>query len=216
MCGRRFEVAAAILCAATLACESPSDVPELWSPVSAAVVAPGADIYSYTHQGDVLTDPGTATGKRNVGAKSDEIWMSGVGDATKLIFEDAFADPLDPEGKCFPRTFDGARTLPVDFSGALRPDKRDPSTVGAQYWFRALGTDGLTPFKYLLSVEGTVRSGEVLSPFPPAPGQTSVVDWTAAAMSTEGKGKGTQGGNAGAACTGPAAISGSVTVVGVS
>ncbi len=169
--------------------------------------------YTYTHLVDVTTAPSTAIGLKGAGKKSNQVVMSGSGgDDAKIIFSKDFADQFDPTRMCFPRDGD-FNTLPVDFSGALLPGKKNnPSRVTGQYFFRGKGTGG-EDFKYQLELRGTVMSGT----FAPDPTETVVVTWdgmNAAEMNTEGKGKGKKGGNAGSACVGTKTISGTVTIVG--
>ncbi len=170
--------------------------------------------YTYTHLVDVTTAPSTAIGLKGAGKKSNQVVMSGSGgDDAKIIFSKDFADQFDPTRMCFPRDGD-FNTLPVDFSGALLPGKKNnPSRVTGQYFFRNFGTDGTTPFKYELELTGTFSSGT----FAPDLNEMVVVTWdatNAAEMNTEGKGKGKKGGNTGSACVGTKTISGTVTIVG--
>ena len=179
------------------------------------MVTTGSPTYTVTHTVDITTVPSIVTGRKGAGKKSPQVVMGGHGSTDKIVFSNALADALgDASGECFPRTGDNP-TTPRNFSGALMPDKRNPSKVIGQYFFNAFGTDGTTPFKYELLLTGT-RSGD---PFPPDPTKTSTVTWDgtgAAEMITEGKGKGSKGKNAGTACVGTVTVNGSVTIVGVS
>ena len=73
-----------------------------------------------------------------------------------------------------------------------------------------------TEFKYVLNLTGTVLTGSGLSPFPPNPGQTTMVLWTAAEMNTQGGGKGKKGKNKGSACVGSVSVTGFVVIEGKS
>ncbi|MBW2500357.1 MAG: hypothetical protein JRF61_24000, partial [Deltaproteobacteria bacterium] len=107
---------------------------------------------------------------------------------------------------CFPKTA-GVRSF--DFSGALERDNKDPNVVGLLLFFSAFGTDGETEFKYVVSGDGTVAINNDKNDdgsdgiFPPEPGENQTVSFSnGLAMDTEGKGKGSKGGNASKACTG--------------
>ncbi|MCH7565626.1 MAG: hypothetical protein IH968_17575 [Gemmatimonadetes bacterium] len=213
---RRFLSFAALFgVALVLGCQDVGTGPEAPTPLFVKVPTTGSSTYTVTHSGDVTTDPSPITGRKGVGKKSRQVDVGGHGSTDAIVFSDPFADGLgDSLGRCFPRTAANNPTNPLKFSGALRPDKQNPSKIIGQYFFNAFGTDGTTEFKYELLLTGTLTG----DPFPPDPTKLSTVTWDgagAAEMKTEGKGKGSKGKNKGTACVGTVEVIGSVTILGV-
>ena len=110
--------------------------PEAQPPVFAKAPPSGSPTYDVTHTGEVTTAPPSITGRRPAGKNSQQVVLGGAV-AGAIVFSDAFADGLgDPSGNCFPRNGDDPTTA-TPLSGALMPDKRNPSKVIGNYFFTA-------------------------------------------------------------------------------
>lgn len=171
----------------------------------------GSTNYTYTHSGDLTTDPGTADAIKNVGKgkESNDVVMSGAGDDDQLILSGAFLSAIDPDASCFPPNhdsdgIDGNDAFRTSFAGAIEPT--GATTTESSYFFSAFADDGASPIDYQLVVRGT-HDGDPA--FPPAPGKTVTITFGDADMNTKGKSKG--------ACTGSGlSVDGTVEVTGVS
>ena len=169
--------------------------------------ADGSLSYEVTNFGAITTSPTLIIdGRRGVGKNSKSIRMGAPLTAEKMVLTDAFADALgdtDDLGKCFPRTSANPATAPLGgfgsindaFTATLQPDKKNPTKIHAQYFFKALGTDGVTKVDYNLVLTGMADAS-----FPPAPGMTTTVTWDTAEMTASGSGK--------LGCLGPVEVTG--------
>ena len=165
---------------------------------------PGSATYDYVFAGVITTDPspGGASGGGPGGGVGLRCGPCDIEGEEALIVLNQFGECFtDPEFRL------------DEFSGQLRPDKKDPTMVQAVFNFKAFGIDGETEFNYNLKLDGLVDVDETTDNdiFPPEDGETTTVDFATVTMNTKG-GKD----NSAVACTGTVAVLTSVELTGTS